>query len=134
MSSTSSKHKRKNSPELSFLSGGGEMGARMRAFDWASSPVGPAANWPQNLKTAVSICIGSRYPIVMWWGNPEYTMFYNDAYIPILGLAKHPIWLGRSGRDCWKDIWPTVGPMLESVFDTGEATWSEDLLLVMDRN
>ena len=72
------------SPELSFLSGGGEMGARMRAFDWSTSPVGPVAEWPQSLKTAVSICIGSRYPIVIWWGNPEYTMFYNDGYIPIL--------------------------------------------------
>jgi signal transduction histidine kinase len=134
MSSTSSKQTGKDRPELSFLSGGGEMGARMRAFDWSSSPVGPAADWPQSLKTAVSICIGSRYPIVIWWGNPEYTMFYNDGYIPILGVTKHPGWLGRSGRDCWKEIWSTVGPMLESVFETGEATWSEDLLLVMERN
>lgn len=123
-----------DSTDLSFLSGGGEMGERMRAFDWSSSPVGPVAQWPQSLKTAVSICIGSRYPIVLWWGNPEYTMFYNDGYIPILGVTKHPGWLGRSGRECWKEIWSTVGPMLESVFQTGEATWSEDLLLVMDRN
>jgi GAF domain-containing protein len=124
----------KDSTDLSFLSGGGEMGERMRAFDWSSSSVGPAAQWPQSLKTAVSICIGSRYPIVIWWGNPEYTMFYNDGYIPVLGVTKHPGWLGRSGRECWKDIWSTVGPMLDSVFQTGEATWSEDLLLVMDRN
>jgi signal transduction histidine kinase len=124
----------KDSTDLSFLSGGGEMGERMRAFDWSSSPVGPVAQWPQSLKTAVSICIGSRYPIVLWWGNPEYTMFYNDGYIPILGVTKHPGWLGRSGRECWKEIWSTVGPMLDSVFQTGEATWSEDLLLVMDRN
>ena len=124
----------KDSTDLSFLNGGGEMGERMRAFDWSSSPVGPAAQWPQSLKTAVSICIGSRYPIVIWWGNPEYTMFYNDGYIPILGVTKHPGWLGRSGREAWKEIWSTVGPMLDSVFQTGEATWSEDLLLVMDRN
>ena len=123
-----------DSPEPSFLSGGGEMGARMRAFDWSTSPVGPAADWPQSLKTAVSICIGSRYPIVIWWGNPEYTMFYNDGYIPVLGVTKHPGWLGRSGKECWKEIWSTVGPMLEGVFETGVATWSEDLLLVMERN
>jgi signal transduction histidine kinase len=124
----------KDSTDLSFLSGGGEMGERMRAFEWSSSPVGPAARWPQSLKTAVSICIGSRYPIVLWWGNPEYTMFYNDGYIPILGVTKHPGWLGRSGRAAWKEIWSTIGPMLDSVFRTGEATWSEDLLLVMNRN
>jgi signal transduction histidine kinase len=136
MSSTPGKQPNPNSesPGLSFLNGGGEMGARMRAFDWSSSPVGPAADWPQSLKTAVSICIGSRYPIVIWWGHPEYTMFYNDGYVPILGVTKHPGWLGRSGRECWKEIWSTVGPMLDGVFATGEATWSEDLLLVMDRN
>jgi signal transduction histidine kinase len=122
------------SGDLSFLKGGGEMGERMRAFDWSSSPVGPAAEWPPPLKTAVSICIGSRYPIVLWWGHPAYTMFYNDGYIPILGVTKHPGWLGRSGQECWKEIWSTVGPMLDSVFATGVATWSEDLLLVMDRN
>ncbi|HYV14030.1 MAG TPA: GAF domain-containing sensor histidine kinase, partial [Pyrinomonadaceae bacterium] len=124
----------KDSTDLSFLSGGGEMGERMRAFDWSSSAVGPAAQWPQSLKTAVSICIGSRYPIVIWWGKSEYTMFYNDGYIPVLGVTKHPQWLGRSGRGAWKEIWSTVGPMLDSVFQTGKATWSEDLLLVMDRN
>ena len=134
MKSKRSARSASESPELSFLSGGGEMGERMRAFDWATSPVGPTAGWPQSLKTAVSICIGSRYPIVIWWGNPEYTMFYNDGYIPVLGVTKHPGWLGRSGKDCWKEIWSTVGPMLESVFETGEATWSEDLLLVMERN
>ena len=122
-----------DSTDLSFLSGGGEMGERMRAFDWSSSPVGPIAQWPQSLKTAVSICIGSRYPIVLWWGKSEYTMFYNDGYIPVLGMTKHPQWLGGSGREAWKEIWSTVGPMLDSVFRTGEATWSEDLLLVMDR-
>jgi signal transduction histidine kinase len=129
--------RRKTAPgsgDLSFLKGGGEMGERMRAFDWSSSPVGPVAEWPASLKTAVSICIGSRYPIVLWWGHPAYTMFYNDGYIPVLGVTKHPDWLGRSGQECWKEIWSTVGPMLDGVFATGVATWSEDLLLVMDRN
>ena len=37
--------------DLSFLSRGGEMGERMRAFDWSSSPVGPPAEWPRSLKT-----------------------------------------------------------------------------------
>ena len=34
----------------------------------------------------------------------------------------------------WGEIWPTVGPMLDSVMHTGQATWSEDLLLPMDRH
>ena len=117
-----------------FLAGGGEMGERTRRMDWSSAPVGPIAEWPQSLKTAVSICLGSRHPIVVWWGRSAHTQFYNDAYISFLGCNKHPLWLGRSGRDCWSEIWPVIGPMLDSVYTTGEATWSEDLLLTLQRN
>ncbi len=110
------------------------MGARIRSFDWSATPVGPVESWPESLKTAVRICLGSRHPIVMWWGRIELTQFYNDAYISFLGATKHPGWLGKSGRECWQEIWQVVGPMVESVFATGEATWSEDLLLVLNRN
>jgi GAF domain-containing protein len=96
--------------------------------------VGPVEGWPQSLKTAVSICLGSRHPIVIWWGNPEFTQFYNDAYISFLGDTKHPGWLGRSGRDCWSKIWPVIGPMIDGVHTSGEATWSEDLRLILHRN
>jgi len=117
-----------------FLAGGAEMGARTRELDWSTAPVGAVERWPQSLKTAVSICLGSAHPIVVWWGRDAYTQFYNDAYISILGRAKHPGWLGKSGRDCWSEIWPVIGPMLEGVYATGEATWSDDLLLVLRRN
>ncbi|HEY7391125.1 MAG TPA: ATP-binding protein [Bryobacteraceae bacterium] len=72
--------------------------------------------------------------MVLWWGKSNLTQFYNDAYISYLGAAKHPYSLGRSGRECWSEIWQIIAPMLESVFETGEATWSEDLLLIMNRN
>src|SRR5690348_437696 len=119
---------------LAFLAGGGEMGERTRAFDWSKTPVGLAAGWPQGLKAAVSICLGSRYPIVIWWSREDFTQFYNDSYIPMLGVIKHPASLGQSAKQCWSEIWHIVGPMVESVFGTGDATWSEDLLLVLDRN
>ncbi|WP_201315720.1 ATP-binding protein [Dyella sp. EPa41] len=115
------------------LVGGGEMGARTRAFDWSGTAVGPRDAWPQNLATAVSICLGSRHPIVIWWGKEHLTQFYNDAYISFLGDAKHPAALGQSARDCWHEIWPIIEPMLDGVFATGEATWSEDFLYVIDR-
>ncbi|BFU94928.1 MAG: putative Histidine kinase [Nitrospira sp.] len=119
---------------LDFLDGGGEMGRRVRAFDWSTTPVGPAVDWPQSLKTAVSICLGSRYPISMWWGRSACTTFYNDAYIPIYGSPKHPSALGQPLQEYWKEIWHIIGPMSDSVFATGDATWSEDLLLVLKRS
>src|SRR4030095_1308998 len=83
---------------LVFLAAGGEMGERTRAFDWSQTPVGPVSEWPQSLKTAVSICLGSRYPIVLWWGREALTQFYNDGFISFLGSAKHPVGLGPSAR------------------------------------
>ncbi|KRQ14255.1 response regulator [Bradyrhizobium manausense] len=120
--------------DLSFLAGGGEMGERTRAMDWSSTAVGSPAKWPQSLKAAVSICLGSRHPMVLWWGQTSHVQFYNDAYISFLGPEKHPAFLGRSGRECWSEIWPVMSPMLDHVFSTGEATWSEDFLYVLNRN
>ena len=51
-----------------FLAGGGEMGARMRAFDWASSPLGPTAGWPPSLCTTVGLCLTAPFPSVIFWG------------------------------------------------------------------
>jgi PAS domain S-box-containing protein len=67
----------------------------------------------------------------MYWG-PEYVVLYNDAYSAILG-SKHPWALGQRCSDCWAEIWDTIGPMLDGVFSSGEATWSDDLLLLLQR-
>ena len=108
--------------------GKGEMAQLIRAIDWGQTSLGPVESWPQSLRTAVSICLGSRHPIVLWWG-PERWMFYNDGYRPMLGESKHPQFLGAPGQECWAEIWDIIGPMMDQVIETGEATWSEDLLL-----
>ncbi len=115
------------------LAGGGEMGALMRDMDWTATPLGPVENWPQSLRTALSICLDSRFPILIWWG-PELVMLYNDAYRPMLGATKHPHALGSRGEDCWPEIWDLIGPMLRGVVANGEATWSDDQMLPLDRN
>ncbi|HWR45311.1 histidine kinase dimerization/phospho-acceptor domain-containing protein [Sporomusa sp.] len=112
---------------------GSEMGTLMDNIDWHSTAVGPVETWPKSLRIAVDICLGSKFPMVIWWG-PDYTMLYNDAYRPMLGLSKHPQYLGKSGKDCWSEIWHILGPMMETVLQTGKATWSENLLLHLNRN
>ena len=73
------------------------MGALMRSSDWARTPFGPVADWPQSLRTAISIMLESRFAMVVAWG-PEFRFFYNDRYRPILG-TKHPAALGaRAAR------------------------------------
>ncbi len=111
--------------------GESEMAALMRKHDWAASAIGPVEAWPQSLRTAVSICLASRFPILIWWG-PELVKLYNDAYVPMLG-DKHPRALGAPGREVWPEIWEIIGPMLTGVIERGEATWSDDQMLPLQR-
>ena len=115
-----------------FLEGGGRMGALMRSHDWSRSPLGPPESWPDALKSAVSSCLSTRFPMVIWWG-PQLIMLYNDAWQPILGETKHPAGLGRPGADSWPETWSIVGAQFEDAL-RGVASWSEDLLLASDRH
>jgi len=115
------------------LPGRGGMGALMRATDWSQTPLGPIADWPDALRMSVSIALGSRFPMVLWWG-PDLVLLYNDAWRPVLGQSKHPAALGKPGREIWPEIWDIIGPQLQGVLDRGEASWSEDQMLLLDRN
>ena len=104
----------------------------MRAKRWDDTPLGSPDSWPQSLKTVVRILLTSRYQMWMCWG-PQLTMFYNDAYGPTLGVKQQ--WaLGASAREVWKEIWPDIGPRIEHVLQSGEATWDEGLLLFLERS
>jgi PAS domain S-box-containing protein len=121
-----------NRAETIFV-GDSEMALLMRTHDWTQTPLGPVETWPQSLQTTVSLCLESPSPIVIWWGD-HWTLLYNDACKPILGSTKHPRALGRSGREFWAEIWNVIEPQLTQVFMTGQATWCEDLLLMMERS
>ncbi|MEO8562477.1 MAG: ATP-binding protein [bacterium] len=114
--------------------GDGEMHARCRAFDWAATPLGPVSGWSQSLRTTAALVLDSRNPMFLWWG-PELVQIYNDAYRPSLGEGgRHPRALGMKGREFWTDIWAAIGPQIEQVMTTGEATWHENQFLPIERN
>ena len=104
----------------------------MRTFDWSQTPLGPVAEWPQSLRSAISICTGSRFPIAIYWGR-ELTLLYNDAWSPIAG-DKHPWALGRGAAEVWPEIWEAIAPRFQQVLETGESTYLEDGLLLMHRH
>ena len=119
------------SPESpSFLADGGELGERMRAFDWTVSPLGAPECWPQALKTATGILLTSKFPMFLAWG-PELRFFYNDAYADVLG-GKHPAALGHAFEDVWADIWADIEPLVRRAL-AGESTYFENLPLTMTR-
>ncbi|HET9254830.1 MAG TPA: SpoIIE family protein phosphatase [Pseudonocardiaceae bacterium] len=116
-----------------LFTGGGQLGQVMAGWDWAATPLGPSQSWPASLRSVVRILLTSRFSMWMGWG-PELTFFYNDAYWSDTLRAKHPWALGRPAREVWAEIWEDIGPRLESVVNSGVATWDEDLLLFLERS
>ena len=113
--------------------GTGEMAERTRAFDWSQTSVGPIDQWPEALLITVNTMLATRHPMFLWWGK-DLVQFYNDAYRPSLGADKHPRALGQNGIECWPEIWPIIGPQIEAVMTSGQATWHEDQLVPIFRN
>ncbi len=107
------------------------MGALMRAIDWAATPLGPIAQWPESLRTMVTVVLGNRFPMCIWWG-PKLLHLYNDGYRPMLG-AKHPASIAQPASEVWAEIWNVVGPMAAQIMRGGPPTYSADLLLEMNR-
>ena len=117
-----------------FLSGGGELGRLTREKDWTSTSVGDPSEWPQSLRTTISIILNSKFPMFLFWG-PDLVCFYNDAYRPSLGNdGKHPHILGGKAEDYWQEIMHIIRPLIDQVLTTGESTWSEDQLIPIYRN
>ncbi|MFJ7152494.1 SpoIIE family protein phosphatase [Streptomyces sp. NPDC100445] len=110
-----------------------EVGADLSAVDWAATPLGPPRDWPQSLQTAVSILLSSRFPMWMAWGE-QLTFFCNAAYRRDTLGRKYPWALGLPANEVWAEIWDDIGPRIEAVLRTGEATWDEGLLLFLERS
>ncbi|MET7469458.1 SpoIIE family protein phosphatase [Micromonospora sp. NPDC005222] len=111
---------------------GGEMGGRLRGFDWFTTPLGSPERWPAALAHAVSTMLSSRAQIVVFWGE-EHLAFYNDAYRPTIG-EKHPAVIARSARRHWAETWDVLGPLLEGVRRTGVAYRGENHPFVLNRH
>ena len=115
-----------------WLAGSGALGELMGQYDWSKTPLGPIERWNQSLKTSVNLMLSSQHPMWIGWG-PQATFLYNDAYIQVLGSAKHPWALGKPASEVWSEIWHICGPMADKVFERGEASFVDDVRLFMNR-
>jgi len=116
-----------------WLRGGGALGRLVHEFDWTKTPLGAIQGWPQSLRTVVRVLLTSRFAMWMSWG-PELTFLYNDAYARMSLGKKHPWALGKRSQEVWEEIWGDIGPRIEKVLQTGEATWDEALMLFLERS
>jgi PAS domain S-box-containing protein len=118
---------------LSVLADGGEMGALMRAFDWASAPIGPSERWPQSLRTTLQLMLSSQHPMLIWWGA-DLIQFYNDAFRQTLGTERHPSGLGQPARKCWAENWELLGPQVDQVMSGKGGTWDANQRVLLTRH
>lgn len=119
--------------DVSFLAGGGEMGALMRSHDWSAHPLGTPDGWPQALRTAIRLILNSRHQMCVFWGK-DSTWFYNEAYRQTLTGERHPSSLGLPARQVWPEIWDEIGPQIAQVMSGGSATWHQNQHLVIRRD
>ncbi len=113
-----------------FVSGGGSLGARMRAFDWAATPIGPIEGWPSALRIAVDNMLSSAFPTCLFWGD-DLIAIYNDAYRVLLGSK--PEALGQPMRVTWSEVFEALQPIATKALQ-GESTFIEDFQITIDRH
>ncbi|MVA12187.1 response regulator [Agrobacterium vitis] len=114
-----------------FLIGTGEMASLIRERDWSNTSLGPVENWPQSLRTTVSICLASNFPINIIWG-PDHVQIYNDGYRVVCGEG-HPAFLGMSYPKSWASAWPAIGAPFEDALK-GKTSFLENQRMFLSRN
>lgn len=110
---------------------GGEMGARVRAFDWSATPLGPMADWPASLRIAASMVLASAVPSVLLWGETLTVAAHNDAYLQQLGGK--PDALGRPFVKIWAEAREVIAPQLARA-QLGETVSVEGARFTLLRN
>ena len=90
------------------------MADRIRSFAWKDTTLGPIESWHPSLPSTVDMVLSCGFPATLQWGR-ELTLFYNDAYIPLIG-SLHPIDLGRPLLETFPEITATYQPIIERIW------------------
>jgi PAS domain S-box-containing protein len=110
-----------------LITGQSEMAARIRALNWAKSPLGSIEGWSDTLLATVNLMLHSPFPTILSWG-PEMVFLYNDAAISTL-TTKHPSALGALYRDVFHEAWDLVSADLEGCLYRGETAVRDNMLI-----
>ncbi|GAA5995793.1 uncharacterized protein JCM10292_004752 [Rhodotorula paludigena] len=84
------------------------------SVDWSQTSLGAITTWTAELRTHVMAMLASPFHTALWYG-PESVLLYNDAYARLLGGAKHPASMGKSGAEGWSEVWDVLGPLAGQV-------------------
>ncbi|CAJ0906946.1 11923_t:CDS:10 [Entrophospora sp. SA101] len=101
-------------------------------YDWASTSLGPVESWDSSLKSAVSICIHSVFPMAIYYGD-DLVFIYNQMWRPILKM-KHPSALGKTFGEVWPEIYDKFMKLFQEVKASGKGTSEDDTKLFLQRD
>jgi PAS domain S-box-containing protein len=110
-----------------LIIGRSDMTNRIRAHDWAATPLGALENWSETLIATVNLMLHSPFPTILSWG-PEMVFLYNDAAIPTL-MGKHPSALGDLYRNVFREAWDLVSADLEACLYRGESPVRDNMFI-----
>ena len=110
-----------------LITGQSEMAARIRAYNWSRTPLGPVEDWSETLLTTVNLMLHSPFPTILSWG-PEMVFLYNDAAISTL-TVKHPHALGGLYREVFHEAWDLVSADLEACLYRGETAVRDNMFI-----
>lgn len=105
--------------------------ARVRSFDWSTTPLGPIERWEPWLASTVDTLLASGLPSAVWVG-PRLTTIHNDAFLPLMG-RRADVALGAPMEEVWPDVWDDILPMVRKAL-SGETVMMTDLPLLLTRN
>ncbi len=107
------------------------MGQRLRETDWSRTALGPATDWPLQLRTLVALMLASNQPMYVMWGATR-AFLYNDHYAPFLG-AKHPAALAQDLLEVWPEIRDQLEPLVDAAM-RGEVVQIPRMQLTLNRH
>ncbi len=110
-----------------LITGQSEMAARIRAYNWSETPLGPIEDWSETLLATVNLMLHSPFPTILSWG-PEMVFLYNDAAISTL-TTKHPSALGGLYRDVFHEAWDLVSADLEACLYRGKTAVRDNMFI-----
>jgi len=110
-----------------LITGNSEMADRVRAHDWAATPLHSIDDWSDTLVASVNLMLHSPFPAILSWG-PEMVFLYNDAAIPTLA-GKHPHALGALYKDVFHEAWDLVSADLEGCFYEGKTAVRDNIFI-----
>lgn len=115
-----------------WVPGNSVMAQAIRELDWSQTAIGAMETWPLSIRSPLSICLTTGFPMAIYWG-PSFVLLYNDLWASLVG-NKHPGVLGRNAQEVWGECWDVIEPLLQKVMETGEAMYAENALIPMERN